>query len=108
MACLNCCQNPICLENVCAAGFTLDTNFLAPEAGAYRLEALFLSRLVSFSLNADLGQRLVFSLFGLNESFSYDFKLFGPSGQILLGVSGIDCIRVKTIPYGGFSQLSIN
>lgn len=93
--------------NVCA-NVAIYFAYQVEKKGIYKLQALYLGQmLVEFSTDTlAIGDDLLFELSGLNEDYTYTFKLLDPDGLVIdlpnsdpQGDS-YDCIKVKTIPFG--------
>lgn len=94
-----CCTNTLnfCTQNVCGE---IDFDILAINSGVHTMVAEFLGVQVTISKEFLAGEKIIFPLSLLNESYEYTVNIFEPNGsQVVISKAGIeyDCFKFKTI-----------
>lgn len=85
-----------CNQNVCDS---VDFDIEANVGGEHKLITDFLGVEVELSETFQIGDRIIFPITGLNESYQFTCELYDPNGsQITINKDGVqyDCFKFQT------------
>lgn len=97
---MSCCCTDIlefCSQSVCGS---IDFGITAGASGKYKMVGFFLDTQITVVETFTLGDKLIFPLTRLNESYQYTVELYNPTGErIKITKDDIeyDCFRFKTV-----------
>lgn len=85
-----------CSQNVCDS---IDFGVEATVSGVHKLITDFLGIEIELDQTFEIGDKIIFQIDSLNESYQYTSELFNPDGaQITINKDGIqyDCFKFRT------------
>jgi len=101
MSCNCCCTNTLdfCNQNICQDS-EVDFDILAQETGVYKMITYFLGLQLIVSADISIGEKVIFPIDKLNESYEFTAEIYTPSGdRVVIRKNDIDydCFKFKTI-----------
>lgn len=98
MSCNCCCTKVLdfCKQKVCDE---IDFDILAQVSGVHKMVTYFLGAQITIEADLAPGDKMVFPINALNESFMYTVELYDPNGvriQIKKDDVDYDCFRFQT------------
>ncbi len=94
-----CCTKTLdyCSQDVCG---DFDLDILAQVNGVYRMDVFFLNTKLTLSETFVIGEKIIFPIDKLNESYQFTAEVYDPNGtRVLIRKDNIDydCFKFKTV-----------